>query len=221
VLGAETDSPDAQLFPPEQVELLPKCPRQSQSFFSNDANTRETMSAFFQILRCTTFGAVIWFACAPQLATAVFANHSRPLRPLAEWVRKTGVETVVRGHIVETMGFPPVDLPVRERGFRVTGENLTHVCSVSTAPQYADFLFLATVKESDGSALVWRVSLEGELLDAIRFFQGIAVRVPKTEDYQQFLAEKLYFLKKLQSQSGTNANDFVGAPEVAFEGACD
>ena len=106
----------------------------------------------------------------------------------------------MRSHIVEVMRLPAVDLPVWERNFKVTGEKLTHVCSVSRLPTHRRFLFFALEDESDGSATIWRTSTEGELLDTVRFFNGVAVRVPNELERQQFLSEQTYFMSNLPLQ---------------------
>ena len=120
------------------------------------------------------------------------------LRALSEWVLQTGAQSAIRSHIVEVMHLPAIDMPVRERGFRVTGETMTHVCSVSTAPGYTGLLFFALVNENDGSATVWRTTTSGELINTVRFFAGVAVLIPNEEARSIFDAERAYFLKKLQ-----------------------
>ena len=83
------------------------------------------------------------------------------------------------------------DLPVRERGFRHEGERLTHVCSVSSVPGYADLLFFAQVDESNGDATVWRTSPEGVLASTIRLTGGVVERVPNEGFKSEFDTEKL------------------------------
>ena len=108
---------------------------------------------------------VVLLLVAPSLAASIPKTIQPPaLKALSEWVLRTGAQSVVRSHIVEVMDLPAMDMPVRERGFRVTGETMTHVCSVSTAPGYADLLFFALVNEDDGSATIWRTTTSGELI---------------------------------------------------------
>src|SRR5437879_3242758 len=58
-------------------------------------------------------------------------QHGPSLSLLIQWVSTTGRSSVIRAPIVRVLGFPNADLPVRERGFRAAGEDLTHVCSVA------------------------------------------------------------------------------------------
>ena len=55
-------------------------------------------------------------------------NATVALKALSEWVLQTGAQSAIRSHIVEVMELPAMDMPVRERGFRITGETMTHVC---------------------------------------------------------------------------------------------
>ena len=87
---------------------------------------------------------------------------------------------------------------MRERGFRHEGERLTHVCSVSSVPGYADLLFFAQVDESNGDATVWRTSFDGVLASTVRFTGGVVERVPNEGFKSDFEAEKYVFLTKMR-----------------------
>jgi hypothetical protein len=130
-----------------------------------------------------------------------------PLKPLADWLRRTGKESVVRGPILKAMDLPANDMPVRERGFRHEGGRLTHVCSVSLVPGYADFLLFAQVDESNGDATVWRTSFEGVLVSTVRFADGVVERVPNEECKSGFDAEKVIFTTKMRQDQRDQKHD--------------
>lgn len=149
----------------------------------------------------------IAFAVAPHLSASVRnTSDNEPLTRLAEWVLQTGVQTVVRSHILEAMMLPPSDMPVRERGFRVSGETFTHVCSVSTAPAFRDLIFFALVNEGDGSATVWRTSRDGRLISTVQFNAGAALSISNEANRLQFAAEKAYFLAQVHPQISSPAD---------------
>ena len=125
------------------------------------------------------------------------AGRGRLLR-LRDWVRETGHLTVVRGPVLRAMDLPDVDLQVRQRAFRGPGEVLTHVCGVAVERGQQDLLFFAATDESDGSAVVWRASVAGELLRTVRFVDGIATSVSDAEFDVAFRREVEYFLRKMR-----------------------
>ena len=134
-----------------------------------------------------------------SFATA-YHRKTSPLKPLRQWLLRTGKVTVVRGRILEPMNLPAVDMPVRERGFRHKGERLTHVCSVSTMFGYQDVLFFAQVDESDGSATIWRTGQDGTLVSTVRFSRGGVERIPNKRFNSDFVAEKLFFTTQMRVQ---------------------
>ena len=132
---------------------------------------------------------------------ALPTTASKSSLDLATWVNETGKPSVIRGPVVEALGLPPADLPVRERGFRGPAEQFTHVCSVSSEPRFEDVMFLALVDESDGSATVWRTTRVGQLTAAVRFVDGKATRIPNQETQTMFVSEKEYFLRQMRVRS--------------------
>ncbi len=155
-----------------------------------------------RFLRALSYALALLFA--PYLAASVPAaakeEQSVSLNKLAEWVLQTGIQTVVRGHIIEAMGLPAFDIPVRERGFRVIGEEFTHVCSVSGAFGSHDLVVFALVDEATGNATIWRTARDGQLIKTVRFQDGLARSIPNDTERRQFEAEKAYFLSKPESQ---------------------
>jgi hypothetical protein len=102
---------------------------------------------------------------------------------------------------------PAKDLPVRERGFRHEGERLTHVCSVSSVPRYADLLFCAQVDESNGGATVWRTSFEGVLASTVRVTGGVVELVPNEGFKSGFDTEKLIFTTRMRLDQSDQKQD--------------
>ena len=99
------------------------------------------------------------------------------------------------------MGFEDRDLAVRERGFRIQGERLTHVCSVPVELIDSDAVFIALVDEANGDAVVWRASRSGKLVATARFASGQAARINNADAATLFVAEKEYLSRQLQSQT--------------------
>ena len=142
-------------------------------------------------------GVIGVFSTAPSPPTT---RMSAPLDPLAEWVGQTGSPSVIRGSIVHALGLPGGDLRVRERGFRKTAEQLTHVCSISPRPALRNKIFFASVNEATGDALVWMADRHGQLEKSASFINGLATRNSNSRQESAFLAEKAYFLLQLRDQ---------------------
>ena len=143
-----------------------------------------------------------------DLEGSVGTDASRaPLKVVQEWVRDTGAETVIRGNILRPMGLPAADLRVRERGFRRSNEVLTHVCAVPTSA-FDDSVFFAATDETDGSAIVWRASVAGDLLSTVRFAGGVAIRVSDAEFKDAFNTERAYFVEQA-SAANSRANKSI------------
>ena len=117
------------------------------------------------------------------------AGEATPLKPLAEWLLRTGKPSVVRSRILEAMNLPALDMPVRERGFRHEGERITHVCSICTASGYSDLIFFAQVDESNGSATVWRTGPEG-CSSALSDFRAASPSVSPTSSSPRALLKR-------------------------------
>ena len=124
----------------------------------------------------------------------------------------------MRAHIAEQFGLPASDIPVFERGFRVKGEQLTHVCSIGRLPSLDHLLFLASVNESNGNAIVWRTGRNGNLLATVEFRDGIAHSVPNSKFETKFSKEVDYFLAKAVG-SPSNVAPSPSAPVGASESA--
>ena len=150
-------------------------------------------------MKATQIAAVLIATLATIVSGSIsLPGQSQPLKPLADWLQRTGKESVVRARILEAMDLPAKDMPVRERGFRHEGERLTHVCSVSSVPRYADLLFFAQVNESNGDATVWRTSFDGVLVSTVRFTGGVVERVPNEQFKSGFDTEKLIFTTRMR-----------------------
>ena len=114
----------------------------------------------------------------------------------------------MRARILEALDLPAKDMPVRKRGFRHAGERLTHVCSVSSVPRYADLLCFAQLDESNGDATVWRPSFDGVLVCTVRFTGGVVERVPNEGFKSGFDTEQLIVTTRMRlDQRGHKATD--------------
>ncbi len=174
-------------------------------------------------MKATKIAAVLIATLATIVSGSVSQPAQRqPLKALADWLQRTGKESVVRAPILEAMDLPAKDMPVRERGFRHEGERLTHVCSVSSVPRYADLLIFAQVDESTGDATVWRTSFEGVLTSTIRFTGGVVERVPNETLKSGFDAEKLIFTTRmrLDQRDQKQAEQLSSQRRVILVGAC-
>ena len=120
---------------------------------------------------------------------------------VAQWIDQTGKSTVIRGLVAEALGFPDVDIPVLERGFRDAGEKHIHVGSTTGLLGFEDIIFLESVDEGIGDALIWRATRNGELVSTARFARGVARRIPNIEAQTAFVAEKDYLLEAMQAQT--------------------
>ena len=132
-------------------------------------------------------------------------SQSRPasqtsLAPIAKWVEQTGTITVIRAPIAVALGFENADLPVRERGFRAKGEQLTHVCSIIAVPGHEDVVILALVNEDTGDAAVWRANRSGDLIFSARFANGEAQRLSNEESQALFISEKGYLVAQMRDR---------------------
>ena len=168
----------------------------------------ERAGAISQASVCPSLAAICMFiigaisgAVTPASASVSSEPRARGLKPLAEWVLNTGTSTVIRGPVLRPMNLPDADMPVKQRGFRKTGEVLTHVCAVGVSPADADLIFLSVIDERDGTAVVWRTSSDGELVSTVLFAAGVAARVPDVQFRDEFAREKMYFLEKLRTQN--------------------
>lgn len=148
-------------------------------------------SAFVLTLVCVG-NAMVMESALPRSLT-VFEGS---LSTLAEWINKTGQTTVIRGLVAHSLGFPAVDLPVRQRGFRGEQEKLTHVCSVSQRGQNA--VFLALVDEDSGDATIWRTTVQGILVSAASFSDGEVQPIAIAAAESPFVTEKDYILKQMR-----------------------
>ena len=150
-------------------------------------------------MKATQIAAVLIASLATIVSGSVSQpGQKQPLKPLVDWLKRTGKESVVRAPILNALDLPAKDMPVRERGFRHEGERLTHVCSVSSVPGYADLLFFAQVDESNGDATVWRTNIEGVLASTIRFTGGVVERVPNEAFKSDFDEEKVIFTTRMR-----------------------
>jgi hypothetical protein len=146
-----------------------------------------------------TVGAV-FMGCVGIIAVSSTTRPDAPLEPLAEWIDQTGNPSVIREPIVHALGLPGGDLRVRERGFRKTGEQFTHVCSVSPRPALKNKIFFASIDEATGDALVWMADRRGQLEKSASFVNGLATRNSNNRLESAFQAEKAYFRVQLRDQ---------------------
>ncbi len=122
-----------------------------------------------------------------------------PLSDVFEWIQRTGKPSLIRARILKAMDLPSArDMPVRERGFRHEGERITHVCSISAAPEPSSLMFFAQVDESNGSAVVWRTALDGKIVGTAQFDGDKVKRVPNEQLKAGFETEKLFFLTRMR-----------------------
>ena len=140
---------------------------------------------------------------AASFFNAVASNQSAQntsFGSVVEWVLKTGSRTVIRARVVEAMGLPASDMPVRERGFRVYGERLTRVCAISIEPAHRDLVFLSLLDESTGDGTVWQTMREGRLIKTLRLHDGAVESISNQDAESEFEAQKKYFLAKAEGQ---------------------
>jgi len=151
------------------------------------------------------FSVLLMTALCATLAAASISHpgEAQPLKPLAEWLRQGGKESVIRARILAAMDLFARDMPVRERGFRHEGEKITHVCSISSLPGFTDLMFFAQLDESNGNASVWRTGIDGILVSTVRFSGGVVQRVPNEEFKRGFDFEKMIFTTKMRMGQGS------------------
>ncbi len=106
----------------------------------------------------------------------------------------------MRAPVAAALGFENADLPVRERGFRAKGEQLTHVCSIIALPGHEDVVILALVNEDTGDAAVWRANRSGDLIFSARFANGEAQNISNEESQAIFISEKGYLLAQMRDR---------------------
>lgn len=128
------------------------------------------------------------------------ATSQTSLAPIAKWVEQTGTATVMRAPVAAALGFENADFPVRERGFRAKGEQLTHVCSIIALPGHEDVVVLALVNEDTGDAAVWRANRSGDLIFSARFENGEAQRISNEVSQAIFTSEKGYLLAQMRDR---------------------
>lgn len=128
------------------------------------------------------------------------ATFQTSLARIAKWVEQTGTATVMRAPVAAALGFGNADLPVRERGFRAKGEQLTHVCSIIAVPGHDDVIILALLNEDSGDAAVWRANRSGNLISSARFANGEARRISNEESQAIFISEKGYLLAQMRDR---------------------
>lgn len=164
---------------------------------------------------CVTLVFATFILLGQSVGTASTGGDAQvpALHPVVEWVERTGKETVLRAVVVRAMHLPDTDLAVRERGLRIEGEHITHVCAVPRATQYAGTVFFAITDEHDGSAVVWQASTRGDLLATVHFAGGVALRENGVES-QTTLAKEIAFFHaarqgELASRSPTPAAFFT------------
>lgn len=133
---------------------------------------------------------------SPRPLGSTRANVS--VAAVTRWVQATGRPTVIRAPIARALGLPVSDVAVRERGFRVTGEKLTHVCAVAIDD---NITFFASTNEETGDAVIWRPDVAGSLVATAAFSNGSATRVTNESLYAQFVSERDYFLYKAQNSA--------------------
>lgn len=140
-------------------------------------------------------------------------SQTGELGPLAVWLAQTGRPSVIRGRVAEAFSLPPVDIPVRERGFRTQGDKLTKVAAL--AESLDDVLVLSDVDESDGSAIVWLTSTSGALSGSVRFNspEG-ATRISSSEQEANFNRAKNYFSTMANTASKVRSNVLMPSPEA-------
>src|SRR6266446_8086739 len=159
------------------------------------------------VVRASLVGVIALIAIVVSSASALPTIAFRTsLSQVGEWIDQTGKPTVIRGVVAEALGFPNVDIRVRERGFRTANEQFTHVCSTTDLLGFEDLVFLASVDEATGDALVWRATRKGDLISTARFADGVAEPLPNDAAQTAFVAEREYFVRQMRIQAfHTNA----------------
>jgi hypothetical protein len=156
------------------------------------------------LLTCPTVLSPLGWVAASTIRSSRLPDSTptskASLASLAEWLDTTGTPTVMRAPVAEALGFANADLPVRERGFRGKGEQLTHVGSVIAIPGYNDVVFFALVDESTGNATVWRAHRSGDLVASVIFVNGEATTNPDQQTREPFIAEKDYLLRQMRDR---------------------
>jgi hypothetical protein len=140
-------------------------------------------------------GIAVVMKSAQSQPSAVFKSS---LSTLAEWINQTGQSTVIPGPIAHLIGFPVIDLPVRQREFQGSDE-LTHVCSV---PQHGEnAVLLALVDKKTGDTTIWRGNVLGELVSAASFTDDAARPIEVSGALTAFAAEKAYIAQQMRMRS--------------------
>lgn len=152
------------------------------------------IAAVIFIAFCTV--TTVCFASKPHVT---HETSSDDISSLVEWVRATGVATVVRSHIAGAAGLPKYDLPVYERGFKAPASRFTDMIAV--AKNVPDLVIIARVDESDGSATAWRTSSAGRLEATVVFNAPAApTLIPNSRDQASTFVAVKSFLREMMAQ---------------------
>jgi hypothetical protein len=141
-----------------------------------------------------------WFHAEPICFSSV-STPNQSVDDLIGWVIQTGRVVPLKKDVAIAMGVAAEDIRVKERGFRITGESLTHVVGVrpGVGPGGIDLYFFARVMESTGSGVIWLSSSYGKLLRTIFIDPSEGVKILSNEDQLgEFLSEREYFRRKMR-----------------------
>jgi hypothetical protein len=145
---------------------------------------------------------VVFLALGMAGAPRCFASISAPgegIDDLIGWVLQTGRSVPLKKDIAVLMGVAAEDITVKERGFRIRGESITHVVGVRPGQGGIDLYFFARVIEADGSGVVWLSSPSGKLERTIFMDPEEGFKLLSNEDQLgEFLSEREYFRRKMR-----------------------
>jgi hypothetical protein len=147
---------------------------------------------------------VVFLALGMAGAPRCFASISAPderIDDLIGWVLQTGRSVPLKKDIAVLMGVAAEDIMVKERGFRIRGESITHVVGVRPGHRQGriDLYFFARVIEADGSGVIWVSSPSGKLERTVFMDPEEGFKLLSNEDQLgEFLSEREYFRRKMR-----------------------
>lgn len=140
-------------------------------------------------------------ASIPGALQPELPRTTRPLKPVIDWVVRTGRHTVIRANVAKALGFPDRDLEVRQRAFLPAGAEITEVFAVPVA--MANVAVLSRLDESTGAAVVWRSDASGitETTVSVHPVDGVQAITASPENVQLFERVRSFFVQQ-QSAAG-------------------
>ena len=123
---------------------------------------------------------------------------------VVNWAINTGRPGEIKTDLAELLNLAHHSVPIRERAFTAVGETHLLAASLETGGVVNEgFVIISRISQKDGTAIIWRGSLSGQLLMAVLVdpAKGISV-LPVEAQVGEFLAEREYFRRKMRESQG-------------------